>query len=78
MNYIGRVLHQNFSGEFLKEALCHADQNMPYRGPEYYQSGEYTYKIKVIGDIFWFQGYEEIYCKDEKVYECYYHGGIIK
>lgn len=52
MNYIGRVLHQNFSGEFLKEALCHADQNMPYRGPEY--------------------------CKDEKVYECYYHGGIIK
>lgn len=78
MNYIGRVLHQNFSGEFLKEALCHADQNMPYRGPEYYQSGEYTYKTKVIGDIFWFQGYEEIYCKDEKVYECYYHGGIIK
>lgn len=51
---------------------------MPYRGPEYYQSGEYTYKTKVIGDIFWFQGYEEIYCKDEKVYECYYHGGIIK
>ena len=62
MNYIGRVLHQNFSGEFLKEALCHAD----------------TYKTKVTGDIFWFQGYEEICCKDEKVYECYYHGGIIK
>lgn len=39
MNYIGRVLNQNFSGDFLKEALCKADKKMPFRGPEYYQSG---------------------------------------
>lgn len=78
MNYAGRVLGQQFSGDFLKEALRHADEQMPYRGPEYYQSGEYIYKCNVVGDFTWFQGYEEIYCNNEKVYECYFHGGIMK
>lgn len=78
MNYMGRVLGQQFSVEFLKEALRNANKNMPYRGPEYYQSGEYTYKCNVVGDFNWFQGYEEIYCNNEKVYECYFHGGVIK
>ena len=78
MNYSGRVLDQQFSGDFLKEALRKADRSMPYRGPEYYQSGEYTYKCKVVGDFIWFQGYEEIYCGEIKVYECYFHGGIMK
>ena len=78
MNYIGRVLDQNFSGDFLKEALRKADKKMPYRGPEYYQSGQYIYKSSVVGDFSWFQGYEEIYCDDVKAYECYFHGGIMK
>ena len=78
MNYSGRVLDQQFSGDFLKEALRKADRSMPYRGPEYYQSGEYTYKCKVAGDFTWFQGYEEIYCGETKAYECYFHGGIMK
>ena len=78
MNYIGRVLSQNFSGDFLKEALRKADKKMPFRGPEYYQSGQYIYKCSVVGDFTWFQGYEEIYCDNEKVYECYFHGGILK
>jgi len=78
MNYAGRVLSQRFSGDFLKEALRMADINMPYRGQEYYQSGQYTYRCNVAGDFTWFQGYEEIYCENEKVYECYFHGGITR
>ena len=78
MNYLGRVLSDRFSGNFLKEALRNADHNMPYRGPEYYPSGEYLYKCKVSGDFSWFQGYEEIYHKDEKVYECFFHGGLMR
>jgi hypothetical protein len=61
-----------------KEALRSATVDLPYRGPEYYQSGEYIYKTKVVGAIEWFQGYEEIFCQDIKVYECYYHGGLLK
>lgn len=78
MNYVGRVIGQQFSGDFLKEALRSADRKMPFRGPEYYQSGEYIYKCNVVGDFTWFQGYEEIYCDNEKVYECYFHGGLMK
>ena len=43
MDYMGRVLDDKFSGDFLKEALRAADKKMPYRGPSVYQSGEYIY-----------------------------------
>ncbi|MCR5045996.1 MAG: DUF5680 domain-containing protein [Treponema sp.] len=78
MNYLGRVLSKEFSGNFLKNALRHADKKMPYRGPERYQDGEFTYKCGVNGDIDWFQGYEEIFLADKKIYECYFHGGLTK
>lgn len=77
MNYMGRVLSDGFSGNFLKEALRAADMKMPYRGPELYQSGEYVYKCKVTGDFSWFQGCEEIYKGDIIVYECVFHGGLV-
>ena len=78
MNYCGRVLDEAFSGDFLKEALRAATKALPYRGPEHYSSGEYTYTTKVTGDISWFQGYEEIYHEGKKVYECFYHGGLMQ
>lgn len=78
MNYLGRVLGQQFSGNFLKEALRQADTAMPYRGPKFYQSGQYLYRCSVVGDFTWFQGFEEIYCGEEKQYECCFHGGLMK
>ncbi len=78
MNYLGRVLSKEFSGNFLKDALRHADKKMPYRGPEHYEDGEYIYKCSVNGNFEWFQGYEEIFWRDKKVYECYFHGGLTR
>lgn len=78
MNYCGRVLDQRFSGNFLKAALRAADMKLPFRGPEFFQDGEYVYKTSVSGGVEWFQGFEEIFCDGEKVYECFYHGGICK
>ncbi|HBB15404.1 MAG TPA: transcriptional regulator [Treponema sp.] len=78
MNYMGRVLAKEFNGNFLKAALRAADKKMPYRGPEYFEDGEYTYKCSVNGDFTWFQGYEEIFWMDKKVYECYFHGGLTR
>lgn len=78
MNYLGRVLDQRFSGNFLKEALRAASPDHPYRGPRFYQSGEYLYTARVTGDMTWFQGFEEIYCGSDKVYECFFHGGLIR
>ena len=78
MNYIGRVLADGFSGDFLKEALLHVPEESPFRGPAQYVDGEYKYTCTVEGDVHWFCGVEEIYFKENKVYECLFHGGDIE
>ena len=78
MNYVGRVIGENFNGDFLKEALMAVPEEKPFRGPEIYTKGDYHYHCKVDGGFVWFQGYEEIFYRDEKIYECHFHGGIIR
>ena len=78
MNYAGRVIGENFSGSFLKEALLNVPYDKPFRGPEYFKNGDYVYNCTVNGDFGWFQGYETIYYNDEKIYECHFHGGIVE
>ena len=78
MNYIGRVTGSPFSGDFLKEALLHVPERMPYRGPERYENGDYTYSCAVEGGYDWFRGEEEIRYRGEMIYECRFHGGLIR
>ena len=78
MNYVGRVTGDDFSGDFLKEALLRVPEDKPFRGPEEYSEGDYTYKCSIEGDYEWFQGKEIITLKGEQIYECYFHGGLIK
>ncbi|MBP3477660.1 MAG: helix-turn-helix transcriptional regulator [Lachnospiraceae bacterium] len=78
MNYAGRVTGDSFDGDFLKEVLMAVPEELPYRGPEIYTKGDYRYHSKVDGEFVWFQGYEEIFYLDTKIYECYFHGGILK
>lgn len=78
MNYIGRVIGEGFSGDFLKEALLHVPQDKPFRGPKQYIAGEYTYDCDIDGDFEWFLGKEVISFKGTPVYECYFHGGLIE
>lgn len=78
MNYSGRVTGEHFDGDFLKEALMAVTKALPYRGPELYAKGDYIYHCKVNGEFTWFQGYEEIFYSDKKIYECYFHGGSIR
>ncbi|MCE5235591.1 MAG: DUF5680 domain-containing protein [Clostridiaceae bacterium] len=75
MNYAGRVLDERFSGRFLCEALLNVPEALPCRGPALYKSGEYTYTCRASGDFRWYEGHEEIFCLDFKVYECRFHGG---
>lgn len=78
MNYAGRVIGENFSGDFLKEVLMEVPANLPFRGPEIYTKGDYHYHCKADGGFVWFQGYEEIFYMNEKIYDCYFHGGTIR
>lgn len=78
MNYYGKVLSDNFIGDFLKEVLLQVNEQRPFRGPEFYTRGEYTYISKLTGDFNDFQGIEEIYYLSQKIYEGLYHGGMIR
>lgn len=78
MNYTGRVLREEFRGVFLDAALLQVKEDNPFRGPNLYQEGDYTYHNTINGSYCWFHGREEIYYKDIMVYECLYHGGIVK
>ncbi len=77
MNYCGRVIGENFNGDVLKNALANVPADSPYRGPAFFQEGDYTYHCKADGAFEWYQGYEEILYKGNRIYECYFHGGII-
>ena len=78
MNYAGRVTGAPFSGDFLKEALLRVPADRPYRGPEAYENGDYAYACAVTGDDDWFQGRETIRYRGAEIYECYFHGGMIR
>ena len=78
MNYAGRVTGGCFSGYFLKEALLHVPEDEPYRGPREYTNGDYSYHCETEGSFDWFQGRESIDYQGKQIYECYFHGGLIK
>lgn len=78
MNYCGRVFGEGFRGDFLKNALLRVPENAPFRGPDEYCEDDMTYLCHADGSIDWFQGYEEILLRGERIYECYYHGGMIR
>jgi hypothetical protein len=79
MNYIGRIVEDKFSDnfKFLTEALLNVQEEYPFRGPLEYKNGDYSYYCKINGDFHWFNGIEEIYFKETKIYECMFHGGDI-
>jgi len=77
MNYIGRIIGDNFSGDFLKEALFNVPEEYPFRGPLEHKNEDYTYYCKINGNFNWFNGNEEIHFKNNKIYECVFHGGDV-
>ena len=78
MNYAGQVTGEDFSGDFLKEALLHVPEGEPFRGPREYTCGDYAYHCEINGGFDWFQGRETIDCRGKQIYECFFHGGLIR
>ena len=63
---------------FLKEALKKVTEDLPFRGPEFFEKESFKYINKVDGDISSFSGKEIIYYDNKIVYFLYYHGGFVK
>lgn len=51
MNYTGRVTGDDFSGDFLKEALRHGTGAMPYRGPDIFTKDDFIHINVMSGGI---------------------------
>ena len=83
MNYYGFVLNDDISTadayKILRSALMQEyDDILPVRGPREYSEGEYTYRNSVEGYLDRFMGTEEILLSSEVIYQCWYHGGMVR
>lgn len=63
--------------QFLRESLSNSTLQMPYRGPETFQRGDFTYENKMTGDVEQFSGTEKIYKNVYCAYEASYSGGFV-
>lgn len=77
MNYYGKE-YKNFSIDFLKKAMMTVTKEYPYRGQPIFKDENYTYVCEVNGNFEHFVGNEKIYFGKEKVFECFFNGGLIK
>lgn len=83
MNYYGVTLDHELSEEAMDKALRPAlmmvgqDDLIPVRGPKSFKNGEYSYTFEVEGDLECFNGLEQIYKDDKKIYELRCCGGKI-
>lgn len=81
MNYYGEMVIEDIPEGFsdcLKGALKCVPVDKPYRGPEYFKSGEFEYKCNCNGNFESFNGDEEIYQNGKLIYRLKFHGGSIK
>ena len=80
MNYYGAILvdaiPEDFSG-FLKTALSLVSRDNPFRGPNTLTRGDFSYHSSWIGNIEQFRGEEYITFDNTRIYELFFHGGII-
>ena len=80
MEYTGKVLNDKILADdiyiFLRKALNLINVEKPFRGPKEFCGGEYRYMNIVNGDVEKFFGQEQIYYREELVYELDYAGGL--
>ncbi len=80
MNYYGKMLlteiPQGFS-QFLKTALLLVPVEAPFRGPSEFVADGFRYLCSYEGDLYRFEGREEICFRGEPVYQLTFHGGEI-
>ena len=75
MAYQGKH-NENFSSDFfqsqafpfLKKALTHMDEQMPFRGPSEFTEGDFKYTFNMNGDYSYFTGKEAISCQGIEVF----------
>ena len=85
MSYAGGInegvtIAEEISGiySFLQAALRAVPMEAPYRGPESFKEGAFTYSNRILGKVGRFSGVEMIYYQENPIYQLHYSGGAIK
>jgi Domain of unknown function (DUF5680) len=63
---------------FLKKAMARVTTDRPYRGPESFHEGDFSYRDQFDGSVDRFSGIERIFYRGEEVYSLQYLGGVIR
>lgn len=61
----------------LRNALMQIPEDYPFRGPQEYQEGDYTYTNNWQGEVDRFSGEERITQGDKLIYKANYLGGLV-
>jgi hypothetical protein len=81
MNYYGAMTSDKIAPQdiykFLKKAMVKIELDRPFRGPNSFSHGKFSYQDKSFGDINGFKGRETISIAGNEVYYLVYHGGLI-
>lgn len=81
MNYRGYISDKTISEkavyDFLKQALSEVSEATPFRGPAKLSRGDFEYTSEFLGNSESFSGVENIYFKNKKIYELFFHGGLV-
>jgi len=82
MNYYGTVHETAVPAKevyaFLRKAMRNVSKERPFRGPEHFEEGDFSYRDESKGEVSFFKGVERIFYKKREVYVLEYHGGLIK
>lgn len=81
MVYYGQVTANEFTPDvvygFLREALQHAPEDKPYRGPDSYKKDKLEYRNEIEGDADNYSGKEIILENGKQIYWAIYLGGLV-
>ncbi len=64
--------------DFLQAALRQIQAERPFRGPRFFQEGDFVYLDESEGDVPRFQGKESILYQGQPIYSLRYCGGMIR
>ncbi|UCD03629.1 MAG: hypothetical protein JSW73_03755 [Candidatus Woesearchaeota archaeon] len=80
-NYFGYIIDKKFNiktmYDFLSKALAAGHGKVLFRGLDGFSEKGFKYINKIKGDLEFAKGTEEIHFKGKKIYELFYHAGII-
>jgi len=78
MSAAGRPADMRPVYDFLRAALRQVAAERPYRGPNTFRQGEYSYRDESQGEVDDFWGVETITHRDQQVYHLRYSGGLLR